>query len=108
MTEKNRPPLPADQMTGLRVAGWHVVHEDRLHEEAHRLAVEVARADKAEHRLGLAADGFAGLANLAAESLAALTDGSTVDDQILRLGALVGHLEDEAEFFAPAATEVEQ
>ena len=29
MTEKNRPPLPAGQMTGLRVAGWHVVHDDK-------------------------------------------------------------------------------
>lgn len=108
MTETKRPPLTADEMTGLRVAGFHVVPEDRLHEDAHRLAVETARADKAESRVRLAGDVFASLADLVAESLEAAADGSTVDDLLLRLGTLREQLLDEAAFFAPPAVEVEQ
>ena len=108
MTETKRPPLTADEVTGLRVAGFSVVADDQLHEEAHRLAVETARADKAESRVRLAGDVFASLADLVAESLAAVTDGSTVDDLLLRLRTLREQLLDEAAFFAPPAVEVRQ
>jgi hypothetical protein len=107
VTEKNRPPLPADQMTGLRVAGWHVVHEDRLHEEAHRLAVEVARADKAESRVRTAGHVLRSIAGEALEVLDALRAGS-VDQALPALALVVERLEDEADAFAPAAVEVEQ
>ena len=106
MTDKNRPPLPADQLTGLRVAGWHLVHEDARHEEAHRTAAESARADKAEHRAALAGTVLRSIAAEIRDAVVAVTDGSTVDDQLLRLNAVLERLEAEAEFFSPTTTEV--
>lgn len=107
MTETKRPPLTADEMTGLRVAGFHVVPEDRLHEEAHRLAVETARADKAESRVRLAGHVLRSVAGEALEVLDALRAGS-VDQALPALALVVERLEDEADAFAPAAAEVEQ
>ena len=107
MTETNRPPLPADQMTGLRVAGWHVVSDDTLHKEAHRLAVEVARADKAESRVRIAGRVLSSLALEALEVLDALRAGS-VDQALPALTLVVERLEDEADAFASVAAEVQQ
>ena len=106
MTETKRPPLTADEMTGLRVAGFHVVPEDRLHEEAHRLAVETARADKAENRVRWAGHVLRSIAGEALEVLDALRAGS-VDQALPALALVVERLEDEADAFAPAV-EVEQ
>ena len=107
MTETKRPPLTADEMTGLRVAGFHVVPEDRLHEEAHRLAVETARADKAESRVRIAGHVIRSIAGEALEVLDALRARS-VDQALPALALVVERLEDEADAFAPAAVEVEQ
>jgi len=107
VTETNRPPLPADQMTGLRVAGWHVVSDDTLHKEAHRLAVEVARANKAEHRVALAGTAFMSVADDTVEVFEALIAGD-VDQALKALVPLVERLEAEAELFSPTTTEVEE
>lgn len=107
MTDTNRPPLPADQLTGLRVAGWHVVHEHRLHEDAHRLAAEVARGDRAESRVRVAGHVLRSIAEESLEVLDALRAGS-VDQALPALALVVERLEDEAEALAPAAVEVEQ
>ena len=107
MTDVKRPPLTADEVTGLRVAGFHVVPEDRLHEEAHRLAVETARADKAESRVRTAGHVLRSIAGEALEVLDALRAGS-VDQALPALALVVERLEDEADAFAPPAVEVEQ
>ena len=100
MTDVKRPPLTADEMTGLRVAGFHVVPEDRLHEEAHRLAVETARADKAESRVRMAGEAFGGILALVSDDIAAATSGATADDLLLRLGTLREQLVDEVNYFS--------
>lgn len=107
MTQTNRPPLPADQLTGLRVAGWHVVHEDERHEAAHRLAAEVARADKAEHRAALAGIVLRSIGEEALDALDALRAGS-VDQALPTLTLVVERLEAETEFFSPETQEVAQ
>ena len=107
MTETKRPPLTADEMTGLRVAGFSVVHDDRLHERDHQLAEATARADKAEGRVRTAGHVLASIGAEAAEVLADLRAGR-VDQALPALVLVVERLEDEGEFFAAAAEEVEQ
>lgn len=107
MTETKRPPLTADEMTGLRVAGFSVVHDDRLHERDHQLAEVQARADKAQSRVRTAGHVLASIGAEAAEVLADLRAGR-VDQALPALVLVVERLEDEGEFFAAAAEEVEQ
>jgi len=107
VTETKRPPLTADEMTGLRVAGFSVVHDDRLHEDAHRLAEALDAVLKAESRVRTAGHVLASIGAEAAEVLADLRAGR-VDQALPALVLVVERLEDEGEFFAAAAEEVEQ
>ena len=107
MTETKRPPLTADETTGLKVAGFHVVHEDELHQRDYHLAAATARADKAESRVRTAGQVIASIGAEAAEVLADLRAGR-VDQALPALVLVVERLEDEGEFFAAAAEEVEQ
>jgi hypothetical protein len=106
VTNTKRPPLTADETTGLKVAGFHVVHEDELHERDYHLAAATARADKAESRVRTAGHVLASIAAEAAEVLADLRAGE-VDQALGALTLVVERLEDEAEFFAKAAADAE-
>lgn len=107
MTKTKRPPLTADETTGLKVAGFHVLHEDELHQRDYHLAAATARADKAESRVRTAGHVLASIGAEAAEVLADLRAGR-VDQALPALVLVVERLEDEGEFFAAAAEEVEQ
>jgi len=107
VTETNRPPLPADQLTGLRVAGFDVVSKEESREWARMLGAQADRADRAEGRVRLAGDAFASLADLVEEALELHADGWNVKYLVGRVERVREQLRHQAAFFAEMP-EVEQ
>ena len=94
MTDKNAP-LTADETTGLRVAGFEVVHRDQLHQDAHRL-------DAAEHRSRDLLEVLGEVREEVASAHQALRSASA-DQALAALTVLLERLDDELD-----AEEVEQ